>query len=267
MDLGLKGKVVAITGGTSGIGEGAALEFAAEGCKVAVCGRNVSKIEAFSRKAKERGYDILATRAEIGDPKEEQAFLDAVLDAYGGLDIWLNNAGVGTSGELVDISESEWDRVMNIDLKALWRCTNMVVPHLKKRGGGVILNTSSWAAIIPTSGGGVYAIAKTGVLSLTKVTAAELAPFNIRVNSIVPGVIWSDMVRASHTDPEYLKVRREALSMNRFGEPEDLAPMIVCLAGNPGRYITGAAIEISGGKLLVQNPMTPWQKHGVPNAF
>ena len=126
----------------------------------------------------------------------------------------------------------------------------------------MILNTSSWAAIIPTAGSGVYAIAKAGVLSLTKVTAAELAPFNIRVNSIIPGVIWSDMVRASHTDPEYIKVRREALSMNRFGDPEDLSQMIVCLAGSPGRYMTGAFLEISGGKLIVQNPMAPWIKHG-----
>ena len=262
MDLGLKDKVVAITGGTSGIGEGTALEFAAQGCKVAVCGRNVGKIEAFAQRAKAAGHDVLALRAEIGDPKEERAFLDAVIDAYGAVDIWFNNAGVGTPGELSEVSDAEWDRVMNIDLKALWRCTNMVVPHMKERGGGVILNTSSWAAIMPTAGSGVYAIAKTGVLAMTKVAAAELAPFNIRVNAIIPGVIWSDMVRASHTDPEYVKVRREALSANRFGDPEDIAPMIVCLAGNPGRYMTGAAVEVSGGKLLVQNPMAPWMKHG-----
>lgn len=263
MDLGLKGKVVAITGGTSGIGEATALEFAAEGCNVAVCGRNTDKIDAFARKSCGLGYDILAVRAEIGNPKEEQHFLDVVLDAYGGVDIWFNNAGVGAPGELIDVSEDEWDRVMNIDLKALWRCTNMVVPHLKKRGGGVILNTSSWAAIIPTAGSGVYAIAKTGVLALTKVTAAELAPFNIRVNSIIPGVIWSDMTRVSHSEPEYAKFRREVLSSNRFGDPEDLASMIVCLSGNPGRYMTGAAIEISGGKFLVQNAMAPWVKHGI----
>jgi NAD(P)-dependent dehydrogenase (short-subunit alcohol dehydrogenase family) len=259
METKLSDKVAVITGGASGIGAETARQFLKEGCKVAVFGRTRSKVEQFSKEIDKEGFEILADTADVRDMESLERFAGKVEAEYGGIDIWINNAGIEHYIPLADCEEDMWNTVIDVDLTGVWRGSKAAVPYIKKRGGGSIINISSFCSLIPTARDGVYSVAKAGVNALTKVLAAELAPFHIRVNGVIPGFIATDMTTEQI---EAIKdMLLEPISMRRLGEPADIAKGIVFLAGDCSGYINGHALVISGGKFLVQNPQDPWNNY------
>ncbi len=260
MDLGLKDKCVIVTGGTSGIGEATAFAFAREGARVAICGRNQEKIDRFDKKAREQGFDILVKSVEVADKEQLKAFIDGCADALGGLDVLVNNAGIGSNDYLMDTSDKRWEEIIATDLTAVWAGTRFAVPHMLKRGGGAIVSTSSISGRISTTRRGAYAVAKAGVNSLTALFAAELASKNIRVNAVAPGVIYSDMIERAMKDPKYnLEYVTRTAMLRRLGTPEEIANTILFLSSDMSSFITGEVIEVTGGKARVLDPWCSWE--------
>jgi len=259
MDLNLSGKVVVITGGASGIGAETAKAFLNEGCKVAVFGRTNSKVDMFLKRLNSDGYEAFAGTANMKDMKSIEMFAEKVAEMYGGIDIWINNAGIDHYVPLADCEEDNWNEVIDIDLSGVWRGSKVAIPYITKRGGGTIINLSSFCSLMPTTKNGIYSVAKAGVNALTKVLAAELAPKRIRVNSIIPGFIVSDMTKGRIDVIEDTLL--QPIAMREFGKPEDIANGIVFLASDKARYINGTELVISGGKFIVQNPEDPWNNY------
>ena len=253
MDLKLKDKVVVITGGSQGIGKAAALEFAREGCHVCVCARRQERLDAAKTEFEAQGFELYTCRADVTDFDAMQAFADAVAEKYGRIDVWVNNAAVNQYKLLLDYDLADFQRIINTDLTAVFVCSKIAALHMIKTGGGVILQGSSFASVAPTAGRAPYAACKSGLISLTKTMAAEFAPYHIRVNAYVPGLIRTELTAEGIA--KYGDNMLRDIPMKRFGEPEDLAKAIVFLASDDAAgYINGAAIEVAGAKRCVQNP-------------
>lgn len=263
MKLGLEGKTVAITGATSGIGKAVALSFLEEGCQVAVCGRNEGKIKALQAQC--AGKPLLAMKADISDTQGLKAFGKATLEAFGQVDVWINNAGLSDPMPFMDTDENDFDRMININLKAVFFGSQIAAGLLKttnakkKKPGGVIINTSSFTSVIPTAGKALYGATKAAITNLTQTLAAELAAERIRVVSIVPGYIQTEMTEKN------IALNRDWLVSNitlkRLGTVGDMAGAYVFLASDAAAYITGTELQVAGGKLCVQNPMWSWNNH------
>lgn len=253
MDLGLKDKVVVITGGSQGIGKAAALEFAREGCKVCVCARRQEKLDAAKAEFNELGFELFTVQTDVTKPQDLEALADAVVEKYGRIDVWINNAGVNQFKKVIDYEYDDLMRIINTNLTAVIMGSQVAAKKMKETGGGVILSASSYASVTPFAGKAPYAACKSGVVSLTKTLAAEFAPYNIRVNAYIPGLIVTEISRAN---VELLGEKLvQDIPMKRLGQPEDLAKAIVFLASDScAGYINGVALEISGAKRCVQNP-------------
>jgi 3-oxoacyl-[acyl-carrier protein] reductase len=252
MDLHMKDKSVIITGGGTGIGRAAALAFLREGAKVAICGRRKEKLdEAFGLFRKE-GYEAFGDTVDVRDYNALSAFVQKVVDRNGRLDVFVNNAGANQIKPLMDYDTQEFKGIIEINLVTVFNGCKIAAEQMRKTGGGVILNASSFSAIAPNAGRAPYSAAKSGVSSLTRTFAAELAKDNIRVVAYVPGMIETEI------SAKNIAKNRDALlrdiPMRRLGVPEDLAETIVFLASEAAGYINGTQIEIAGAKRCVQNP-------------
>lgn len=256
MDLHLKGKAVVVTGGATGIGRAVALEFLREGARVAVCGRSEAKLQSFRSETEGCG-EAFCARADVTDARAMEQFADGVIGRFGGLDVWVNNAGVGLNKPLMEYTAKEYDTVMDINLKAVFLCSQIAARRMMARQGGVILNASSWTSRIPHADGAIYAASKAGVSSLTKSLAANLAPYHIRVLSYLPGMIVTDISSGEVSKYQDDYVRN--IAMQRLGTPEDLAKPVVFLASDAAGYMTGVDVEVSGGKFAAQNCGLGWQ--------
>lgn len=258
MELGLKSKVAGITGSANGIGKAIAEKFAVEGCRVLLCDVNEEMLGKTEKEFRQKGYEVFAGRVDVTDQREIDDFISRACTKYGSVDIWVNNAGIYPQKEILDMTAEEWDRLFNINLKSVFLCTKSAVGWMKRRQTGVIINAASFAALIPSAGSGGYAATKAAVLSMTRTLAAELAPFGIRVNAYVPGVIETPMTQGVIEKKHGGLLSQIAL--HRLGQPGDVANAIVFLASDAAGYISGTYLEISGGKLCVQNPDFGWEK-------
>lgn len=253
MNLNLEGKVAVITGGGAGIGKAAALEFAREGCHVAVCGRTLSKLEETRKELESLNCKAYIEAVDVTDISAMESFAANVVKNLGGLDIWVNNAGVALPRRIGEVTEEDWDTMMSINLKAVFFNARLAARYMKgSKKGGTIINISSYASVIPNPTRAVYAISKIGVNSLTRTFAAEYAPYGIRVVAVVPGSTETEMNRL-------LKNPVDNMAMNRHGEVSEIAQPIVFLASAASSYITGTTLEVSGGKLCVQRPLSCWE--------
>lgn len=258
MELELRDKVAVITGGASGIGKACALRYLQEGCHIAVCGRDPKKLESFRETCQRRGYGadrVLCRIADVAQPAALTQFADEVMQCFGRLDIWYNNAAIGIHKPLMEVSLDEWDTLMGINLRATFLGSQLATARMRQ--GGVIVNASSFAARIPVAGNGPYAVSKWGIEALTRVLAAELAPQAIRVFAYMPGMIETDLTQERIARQRESMIRPVAL--RRLGTPEDLAPVLVMLTSPLAGYVTGCTVEISGGKFCVQNPDVAWE--------
>ncbi len=251
MDLGLKGKTAVVTGGATGIGEAAALLFLQEGCNVAVCGRREEKLGEFVKKAADKGFtNVFAKSVDVSTEDEIFTFTDEVAKRFGSIDVFVNNAGGSKAKNLMDLSEEDWEKMLDLNLLGTWRGCKAAYAHMKGKGGAIV-NISSFATVIPSAGNGMYNVNKTAINSLTITLAAELAKDNIRVNGVIPGRIETPMTYAEDKGDEAFYIDPVALA--RFGYPDDLAGGIAFLCSDYAKFITGELLVISGGKYLVQN--------------
>ena len=257
MNLNLKGKTVVITGGAEGIGKSTAAAFLAEGCNVAICGRTQSKLDNFLQDF--AGNPVLTVQADVAIPDDMEKLASAVAASFGGIDIWINNAGIYPGGYLADMPLDVWHKTFDINVSGVLYGSRAAIPYLKQRGGGVIVNAASFATIIPTAGRGAYGITKAAVSHMTKVLGAELAPDNIRVVAYMPGFVMTELTTAVIGEYQGDGIKRQ-LAQHRYGTPEDIAPVILFLASDAAGFITGCGVEISGGKYCVQNPYAPWER-------
>lgn len=255
MNLHLDGKVVVITGGTAGIGRACVDAFLSEGSKVAICARSEASLQA-CRDAY-AGKPFLALQADVADPLRMVDFADEAVRHFGGLDVWINNAGVYPGGELADMPLDQWQRTLDININGVLYGARAAIPHLRRRGGGVIINAASFATTMPTAGRGAYGITKAAVGHMTRVLAAELVRDAIRVVSYMPGVVATDLT--SEVMDEYKELLNMQVAQNRFGMSEEVAPVVLFLASDAASFITGSGIEVSGGKYCVQNPYYAWK--------
>lgn len=253
----LKDRVAIITGAGSGLGRAAALLFAREGARVVAAASRAKDGEQTVRQIKEIGGDAVFVQVDVTRASDIENAVKMAIDTYGRLDIMFNNAGTpGTAKLIADITEEEWNRVISVNLTGVFLGTKYAIPEMLKGGGGVIINTSSVAAVSPRRYAGAYSAAKAGVIQLTRVTALEYARKNIRVNCILPGPIDTPFfTKVAGGDPEKMaafkeKVRNE-VPIGRFATPEEISRVALFLASDDASYITGAAFAADGGQLLV----------------
>lgn len=256
MEMGLREKVAVVTGGTSGIGKATAYALAAEGCHVLVCGRNAQRNLECQEEFREKGADIHVMQADVTSKADLQKLADAALKNWGRLDIWVNNAGGNLVKPLLDIQEEEWDSLQAVNLKSCFMGGQTAAREMKQRGGGVIVNISSFTAVMPLGTKSAYGAAKAGVVNLTRTMCAEWAPYGIRVVAIIPGMVETPMVL--DWGEEVLKGMKGPIALRRFAQPEDIAGPIVLLCSQAASYVNGVALEVSGGKFAVQNMDECW---------
>lgn len=274
----LNDKVAIVTGGASGMGLTTVERFVAEGARVVLTdlpagdfdtlverlGEDQARVH-YRNRAKDGpndGYaiaDRLGERArfvpaDVTDADQLAEVVDAAVREFGGLDIMYNNAGVGgAEGSVIDCPEPLYDRIMDVDLKAVWRGIKLAAPHMIERGGGSIISTSSGAGLMGIPGLAAYSAAKGGVIALTRAAAMELAGKNIRVNCICPGgivtpIIYQSPLMGADMDPDTLRaVLGAAHPIARAGEPEDIANAALWLASDESSFVTGQSIAVDGG--------------------
>ena len=254
MEMNLTGKVVVITGGGTGIGKAAALEFLKEGCHVAICGRRMEKLEQVKAEYAALGYELMIRSVDVTDYQAMVDFADAVAQTYGRIDIWVSNQ----IKSLMDYDVEEFRGMTDKILVSVFSGCKIAAEHMRRQGGGgVILNASSFSAVIPNAGRAPYSACKAGVSSLTRTFAAELAKDQIRVVAYVPGMTATE-ISAKNIAMNGPRLMRD-IPQQRFGAPEDCAKLMVFLASDNASYINGTQIEVAGAKLCVQNPLYSYE--------
>ena len=258
MDLGLKGKVVGITGGSSGIGEAVALAFAAEGAFVAVCGRSPEKLDELKKKFDAEGYPLYTEALDVADLPALEAFVRHVGAWQGHLDVWINNAGLNIRKYFEEYTPDEFDRIIGTDMKAVFFGSQYAAAELRKSGGGAIINTSSFSSLIPSGNVGPYAAAKAAVNNMTAHMSSSLAPDGIRVNAVIPGMVVTPLTEKN------IAAHREQMvgniAMRRLARPDDLVGAYLFLASEKmAGYVSGTTVTVAGAKLTAQDPHYGWK--------
>ncbi|WP_273430617.1 3-oxoacyl-ACP reductase FabG [Chitinibacter tainanensis] len=244
----LKDKVAIITGSASGIGEATAVRFAAEGAKVVVCDVNQAGIDRVVADLQTTGAAAVGFVVDVTNPESIAAMVSAVKAQWGRIDVLVNNAGITMDAQLYKMSDDQFDRVIDINLKGVYNCTKAVVDTMIEQNSGVILNASSVVGVYGNFGQTNYAATKFGVIGFVKTWAKELGKKGIRANAVCPGFVATPMVKAM---PEkVLQGMEERVPMKRLAQPEEIASVYAFLASDDASYINGAAIEVTGGLTL-----------------
>jgi len=245
------GRVALITGAAQGIGFAVARRLAEDDVTVVLNDLSAERLGAAQEKLEQAGATVVAMVGDVTDHSAVAHMIDDVMDSYGRIDVLVNNAGMLMPTPFSDITEDEWDAVVDVSLKGTFLCCQAVVRHMIDRGWGRIVNLSSTAGKnVSTMGGAHYTAAKAAVLGLTRHLANEVAAHGITVNAVCPGLIDTEMTRGTIT-PEQSEAYAASFPIKRLGGPEEVAELIVFLASDRAAYITGAAVDINGGDLMV----------------
>lgn len=245
----LPGKVAIVTGGTRGIGFAVVRTFLNNGATVVLFGSKEESVQKALTKLKQENpnYQVIGMHSDITDMRAvERAFAD-IKSRFGKIDIVVNNAGISASDSLYNYEEEEFDKIIDLNLKAVFNCSKVGAKYMKENGGGVILNTSSMVSIYGQAAGCGYPASKFAVNGLTKSLARELGRDHIRVNAVAPGVIHTDMVDS--LPEEMIKPIIASIPIGRMGEPEDVANAFLFLASDLASFITGAILSVDGAGL------------------
>lgn len=247
----LTGRVAIVTGGSRGIGEAIAMALAEFGAKVVLTSRKIEGLTAVKEKIEAGGGEAIAIPAHMGKLDSLQAVVNGALDAYGTIDILVNNAATNpVFGPLTQSDERGWDQIMNVNLKGVFFLTLMVGRVMLEKGRGSIINISTEAAVKPTPMLGMYSISKAGVDMVTKSFAQEWGPQGIRVNGIAPGLVRTHFSQALWQNEDILKMATGRTALGRMAEPSEIAGLAVYLASDAASYVTGVTILADGGGLL-----------------
>jgi NAD(P)-dependent dehydrogenase (short-subunit alcohol dehydrogenase family) len=242
----LQGKVAIVTGAGTGIGRAISFLFAREGAKVAVTDIDVGAAEATVAEIVETGGSALAIEADVAEAVGVENMMRATVTTYGHLDVLINNAGVGTDGDVVELPEKEWQRILDVNLKGVFLCCKYAIPAMKKSGGGSIVNIASTAAFVGGSVSCVYPASKAGVVALSKSTALRYAHNNIRVNCVCPGHVDTALTYTLK-DPEVKAALIRKYPLGRLGAPEEIANAVLFIASDEASFITGTELIVDGG--------------------
>jgi NAD(P)-dependent dehydrogenase (short-subunit alcohol dehydrogenase family) len=248
--LRLKGKTAIITGAGSGIGQACALAFAREAARVVLVGR---RRELLKETAAQIQRDALVCPGDVTKTADIRRILSQTIERFGGVQVLVNSAAVLHAGTAETLSEEEWDETFNINVRGLWLMSREVIPYMRKVGEGSIINLSSVLGLVGGRSRAAYSASKGAITTLTKSMALDLAPDQIRVNCICPGIVETELVAdfiRNSPDPELAKKRRTELHpLGRFGQPSDIANTAVYLASDESTWVTGAAMPVDGGYL------------------
>jgi 3-oxoacyl-[acyl-carrier protein] reductase len=245
----LEGKVALVTGASRGIGREIALELAREGASVAVnyAGSEAKALEVVDE-IKAMGREAFAIQADVSNSESVTDMAKETIERFGKIDILVNNAGITKDNLLMRMKESEWDDVININLKGVFLCTKAVTRQMMKQRSGRIINISSIVGVSGNPGQANYVAAKSGVIGLTKTTAKELSSRGITVNAVAPGFITTDMTDKLNEDVKTEMLKQIPLA--RLGEPKDIARTVIFLASEDSAYMTGQTLHVDGGMVM-----------------
>jgi NAD(P)-dependent dehydrogenase (short-subunit alcohol dehydrogenase family) len=246
------GRVAFVTGAGSGIGRAAALAFARVGTSVVVADISERGNQETTRMIEELGTRALAVRCDVTRGEDVQAALDKAIEVFGHLDFAFNNAGSEQAvTAIAELTEPEWDRIIDINLRGVFLCMKCEIPLMLQHGGGVIVNTSSGAGVKGFKGQAAYAAAKHGVIGLTKSAALDYASQNIRINAVCPGIVETSMMQrftGGTTEGRERVIAQEPIG--RMGKPEEIASAVVWLCSDAAAFMIGHALVIDGGQTV-----------------
>jgi len=244
----LAGKVAIITGAGRGIGYATALKFGREGATVIACDINADQAQQAARDVAEEGGEAMGFQIDVRDPVSLEKMVGAVVARYGRIDCLVNNAGIVHDSTLKNMTEEQFDSVIEINLKGVYNCTKAVVDVMLKQNSGVILNASSIVGLYGNFGQTNYAASKFGVIGMVKTWARELGRKGIRANAVCPGFVSTPIL--GRIPEKVLKALEERVPLGRLAYPEEIANTFAFLASDEASYINGAVIEVSGGLTL-----------------
>ena len=257
MDLGLKDKVVLVTGASRGIGRAIALSFAGEGCRLALASRTPETLAAVANEVDALGAEARHWVTDVTDPTQVESLVQNACQTWGGIDILVNNAGGSLPKAFEAVSDDEWERIVNLNLFSAIRLSRAVLPHMKERGRGQIINIAALSGRVPRLGQIASNAAKAGLINFTESLAAEVARHGIRVNAVCPAAIlterWEQRVarygkeRGLSFEQAMTEMAGKVIPLGRFGLPEEVASAVVFLASEHAGFITGVSIFVDGG--------------------
>jgi len=243
----LRGKRAVVTGAGSGIGRAIVLRLAEEGARVVIS--DVDE-EAAAGVASEAGGETLIRKADVGDSSEVEALVGTAVEEWGGLDIMVNNAGIGVAGTIIDTSEEDYERVMDVCLRGTFFGMKHAIPAIRDSGGGSVINLSSVAALVGIADRAIYSAAKGAILAITRAAAIDHVEEGVRINCIAPGTVdtpWVGRITAGYDDPEEARQNMQARQPHgRFVAPEEIAAMVAYLASDEAASVIGACMIVDG---------------------
>jgi 3-oxoacyl-[acyl-carrier protein] reductase len=243
----LTNKVALITGASRGIGKATALKFAKEGAKVVVCDLDDAVADTVAE-IRLQGGSAIGFKVDVTRSDSISSMVHGAMTAWGQIDVLVNNAGIVADAQLKKMTDDQFDRVIDVNLKGTYNCTRAVVDHMLERKTGVVLNASSIVGIYGNFGQTNYAASKFGVIGMAKTWARELGRHGIRVNAVCPGFIETAIIR--DMPEKVVRGMEERVPLGRLGKPEEIANTFAFLASDEASYINGAVIEVSGGMTL-----------------
>lgn len=247
----LRGKVAIVSGASRGIGEAIARTYAEAGAQVVLASRKIDGLSAVAETINTAGGEALAIAAHMGEPDSIRALVARTVEAFGGVDIVVNNAATNPQfGPIMDSEDSMWDKILDVNLRGYFRLIREAVPHMTARGGGKAINIASVAGLVVSPGMGLYGISKAAVLMLTRTLAVELAAQNIQVNAIAPGFIRTRFSQAIWDNEALNRQVVNSTPAARMGTPEELTGIALYLASAASSFTTGQTFVIDGGLTL-----------------
>ncbi|RZS90465.1 SDR family NAD(P)-dependent oxidoreductase [Aquimarina brevivitae] len=247
----LEGKVAIITGSSKGIGKSIAQGLAEHGATVVISSRSQDAVDEVVKEFKDAGLKAVGIACHIGDGEQRKELVQKTVAQCGGIDILVNNAAINpVFGPLEDADEAIFDKIMDVNVKAPWILSNLILPEMKKRGGGSIINIASVEALHPGAGLGLYSTSKAALLMLTKNQAKEWGQYGVRANVLCPGLIKTKFSAALWQNEKLLTKIEKTLPSARMGMPNEMAGVVCLLASDAGAYMTGGVYNADGGYMI-----------------